>query len=152
MMAKGIVGSTSRTRGASPMAEIEPPVEKNDSESERRQGGPRVIRHFLVRYRGPNETGWHMSPLRDFSRDGARLVCEESYPPGTALDFRLGLPVFLTPVQITVRVMWQQSVFSGRMQMTEYGISFTELAPAVQQVIDEAVKRFVKLQGAEPAT
>ncbi len=151
-MNEGIFSNTQRTCGAAAMAETEPPVDKSASESERRQAGPRVIRHFLVRYRGPNETAWHMSPLRDFSREGARLVCEESYVPGTALDFRLGLPVFLTPVQITVRVMWQQSVFSGRMQMTEHGMSFTELEPAVQQTIDEAVKRFVKLQQREPTT
>jgi hypothetical protein len=105
---------------------------------------PRVVRHFMVRYRSPNQSTWSSSPLRDFSRDGARLVCEQAFKPGETIELVLGLPIFLEPVRISAHVMWQKPIFAGSMQMSEHGISFASLDPTVQQTIADAVQRFLK--------
>ena len=113
-------------------------------QSERRQAGPRVVKHFLVRYRGPNRSRWDTSPLQNFSRNGARLVCEQAFAPGTELDVQVGMPLFASPVRIAARVAWQRPAFKGRLQLAEHGISFALLDQEVRETIGAAIQQYLK--------
>ena len=113
-------------------------------ETERRRGAPRVAQPFMVRYRRNATAPWRLATLKDLSREGVRFVCEEVFESGEVLELQFGLPLFLQPTQIVGRIAWKRPVFSGRLQMTEYGLCFTSLPADVRQTLDDAMQRFVK--------
>ncbi|HEX9779700.1 MAG TPA: PilZ domain-containing protein [bacterium] len=110
---------------------------------DKRRAAPRIVRNFTIRYRSPGDAAWRVTTLRDFSRDGARLVCDEEYAPGSAIDLQLGMPIFVSPVQLTARVVWQHPVFGHKLQMTEHGVSFSGMNATLRSAIGEAVDRYL---------
>lgn len=111
---------------------------------------PRVARPFMVRFRNPLQDKWHAAPLKDLSRDGARLISEETFPPGTLLEVWIGMPVFHDPTRLMARVVWQKPAFTGRMQMSEQGLVFTNPDPKLRQALEDAVLGFLKKQAPPP--
>lgn len=112
--------------------------------AEQRRSAPRAARQLLVHYRLGPDAPWRPATIKDVSRDGTRLVCEEPFEPGQSLEVRFGLPLFPRPVQIVGRVAWKKPIFSGRLRMDEYGLFFTSLDAEVRQALSGAVQRFLK--------
>lgn len=109
---------------------------------EQRRRAPRVASTMMVWYRGGPQAAWKLTNLRDFSRTGARFVAEESLEAGLVITLRFGLPLFPQPVEIPAKIIWQKSLYSGRLQMMEYGITFTSVDGGVQTVLDVAIEHF----------
>lgn len=106
-----------------------------------RRRAPRVARHIMVRYQVPKQSTWEITPLRDFSRDGARLLCAGAFKPGEPLALWFGSPFFREPVEITTRVVWKKSTSSGGSGLAEYGVCFDSLEAGIRQAIDDEVRR-----------
>jgi len=113
-------------------------------ETERRRTAPRVARPFMVRYRRSAKASWRLATLKDLSRDGVRFVCEGTFESGEVLELQFGLPLFPQPAQIVGRIAWKRPVFSGRLQMAEYGLRFISLGAEARQTLDDAMQRFLK--------
>ncbi len=124
---------------------------RKPGQPERRRDLSRVPHPIMVRYRVSPTASWHSGPVRDFSRAGARLICEEPVKTGELLELWLGMPLFVEPVAINAKVIWQKSAFSGRLQLTEVGLSFPALDPQIRMTITAAVVRFLKQAAAEAA-
>lgn len=107
---------------------------------------PRVARPIMVRFRNPLQDKWHAAPLKDLSRDGARLMSEEAFPPGAVLEVWIGMPVFHDPTRVMARVVRQKPIGAGRMQMSELGVAFTNPDPKLRQTLEDAVLGFLKKQ------
>lgn len=107
------------------------------------RGEPRVTHAFMVRYRAPGggPAAWLLSPLKDFSRGGARFVSEAGFAEGTLLQLKLLLPTHEQPVAIAARIAWARP---GPLQLHEYGVTFAVDDPALQRAIDAAVAHFTK--------
>ena len=112
--------------------------------TQQRRVTPRVARQLIVRYRSRPEAPWRPATLKDLSCDGARLLSEETFEPTQSLQLQFGLPLFPQPVQIVGRVAWKKPAFSGHLQITEYGFSFTGVDAAIRQALTNAVQRFLK--------
>lgn len=97
----------------------------------------------MVRYRGLTQTTWDVSPLKDVSRDGARLVCQTAFEPGVLMELRLGLPLFQEPVSMPARVVWQQPVFSGRLRMVELGVIFSWSDASARERMEHTIQRLL---------
>lgn len=108
-----------------------------------RRAAPRAPRHVLVRYRHKGETHWRTAQLQDVSRDGVRLVCEQTFQPNVLLELSMGLPVFTEPIELTGRVVWQKSVTAGALRWSEHGVLFVEVPAGLRQQIERAVQRFL---------
>ena len=102
---------------------------------------PRVPCRMVVRYQNRQELRWDMIPLKDVSQGGARFLSEHLLDAGAAVKFLFGLPLFMKHVDVPARVVWKKPVYSGQLQMTEYGVAFTSLAPEVRQTLGESVRR-----------
>ena len=113
------------------------------SEMEQRRNSPRVVSQIVVRYRLPSASVWHVTTLKDFSRDGARLMCEEPFSPGQQLELSLGLPLFPHAVQFQAQVVWSKPRFLGSMAIAEHGVTFSSIDDVVRGTIDRAVRRFL---------
>lgn len=109
-----------------------------------RRAAVRAPRHVLVRYRCKGETHWRTAQLKDVSRVGVRLICEQTFQPGAVVELSMGLPVFPEPVELTARVAWQKSVGAGGLRWSEHGLSFVSVPPELQQRIEDAVQRFLR--------
>jgi len=96
----------------------------------------------MVRYRAASggQGAWAVSPLRDFSRGGARFVCENAFPVGTVLELQLMLPSSKTPVPLEAQVTWAKP---GPINLAELGVAFSPVEAGIQQLIDTAVAHFV---------
>ena len=121
-------------------------ISDSDDPGKGQRAAPRVARPVMVRYRRAGGAKWYVTPLKEFSRDGARLICEEAFKPQDILELWVGLPIFPEPVRIMARVVWQKPAFGGHMQIGEYGIAFTTPDPRLRHTIDEAVQRFLQLK------
>lgn len=108
--------------------------------SERRRG-PRAPCRLIVRYQDRQHLRWDMLPLKDLSPGGARFLSEHLFEAGAALKLVFGLPLFVKRVDVPARVVWQKPIYSGRLQMTEYGVAFTSLTPEIRQTFGESVRR-----------
>ena len=113
------------------------------SDSEHRRD-PRIVHGFMVRYRRPAERSWLVSPLRDLSSSGARLLGERAFEVGTELELQLVLPMEKEPLALQARVAWAKP---GPMALVEYGITFQVDEAAVQETIAAAVAHFLRKQG-----
>ena len=116
---------------------------------EQRRAAARLAKNFMVRYRSLDQAAWKVSTLKDFSRTGARLICEDAFNIGTSILLELGLPLFEKPVQITARVAWCKRALGGKLALAEHGIAFGALDPATSSRIDEAMTAFQKKQKPE---
>ena len=106
--------------------------------SERRQGD-RVARAFMVRYQPPASRGsdsWAMSPLKNFSRTGARFFSDYEFKVGEWILLQMLLPSSKQPVWLKARVVWMKP---GPMGMVDVGVAFGLSEPAAQQAIEQAV-------------
>ncbi len=111
-------------------------------ERERRHG-PRVARAFMVRYRLPlaGQGSWQLSPLRDFSSEGARFISEHPFQIGDRLDVQLLLPSSRDPIALSVRIAWTRPAQFGTIEL---GVAFDLRDPIVKQSIDNAAAYFLR--------
>ncbi|MBI4342518.1 MAG: PilZ domain-containing protein [Candidatus Omnitrophica bacterium] len=114
------------------------------ADSEQRRS-PRIARSFMVRYRVtvPQDTVWLVSPLRDLSSGGARLLSERPLAIGDQLELQLILPMAQQPVPLKARVAWVRPAPLG---MVEIGVTFDPGDAGIQQTIDSAVAHFLRKQ------
>ncbi len=112
------------------------------SDSQRRSN-LRFAKHFVVRYRSMLEQAWRVSTLRDVSKTGARLFCEEAFAPHVSIMLEIGLPVFEKPLQIPARVAWCKPKTSGRIGMAEHGVIFSA-DTNMKAMIEAAIERVAK--------
>ena len=112
------------------------------ADSEQRRS-PRIARSFMVRYRVtvPQDTVWLVSPLRDLSSGGARLLSERSLVVGDQMELQLILPMAPQPVPLKARVAW---VKPAPLSTVEIGVTFDPQDAGVQQTIDNAVTYFLR--------
>jgi hypothetical protein len=113
----------------------------SDEPSSRRRVSPRLHKHFVIRYRKLPEGAWRVSTLRDISQRGARFFCEEPFSPNAMLLVEMGMPVFETPIQVPVRVVWCKSATGSRIAVAEHGVEFSADAP-VAALIAVALEKF----------
>ena len=112
-----------------------------DASGERRSAS-RVACQAMVRYRRFRRgSSWLASPFKDVSRGGARFVSEAAFRPGELLEVSVGMPLFHDPVPLAARVVWQRTMFSGALQLSEHGVRFVSLATELQQITDEAIEQ-----------
>lgn len=115
----------------------------SDGPGPKRRVDPRLPKHFVIRYRPLPNGIWRVSTLRDISQKGARFFCEEPFAPDTMLMVEMGMPVFETPIQVPVRVVWCKSGKGGRLAVTEHGVEFSADAP-VAALIASALEKFTQ--------
>ena len=115
-------------------------MEQGTIRSEQRRT-PRVPSRMVVRFQNRQELRWDPIPLKDLSQHGARFLSEHLLDAGAAVKFLFGLPLFMKDVDVPARVVWKKPVYSGRLQMTEYGITFTSISPEIRQTLAESVRR-----------
>ncbi len=114
------------------------------TEPERRHAR-RAKQHFIVHYRGPGQKKWDAVPLKDLSRDGARFFCSHPLEVGEELQLRFTFPFVKEEVRANTRVIWKRAIVGGTdFPMTEIGVIFLILDPAVQEAINAAVENFLK--------
>jgi hypothetical protein len=110
----------------------------DNSVPERRKGGERFARHYVVQYKSADDSKWSTSPVKDFSKSGARLVCEKDFKPGDIIVIRLGMPFFKAQVELKAKVMWKREPFKGSLSnLCEIGVMFMFLEPNVEFAIEQ---------------
>ena len=108
--------------------------------SEQRRAA-RVPCQMVVRFQNRQELRWDPIPLKDLSQGGARFLSEHLLDTGAVVKFMFGLPLFMKDADVPARVVWKKLVYSGRLQMTEYGVAFTSISPEVRQTLGDTVRR-----------
>ena len=106
--------------------------------SDRRHGDDRIARAFMVRYQPPASRGsdsWATSPLKNFSRTGARFFSDYEFKIGEWILLQMLLPVSKQPVWVKARVVWMKPAPMG---IVDVGVAFGLSDPAAQQAIDQA--------------
>lgn len=114
--------------------------------SDSRRSSPRVKQNLMVRYRPLGDERWHMGTLRDFSVEGACLVCEETYEEGQNLQVELKQPLFDVPAEVLATVRWTRSAFNagGMMEgLATHGISFGEIKEVLRKYLIHAVAKVI---------
>ena len=104
------------------------------------RSAPRISRQFMMRYRPyeAEQEGWLVSPLRDLSATGARLLSERTLRVGDELEVQLILPASAHPIAVKAHVVW---VKPWRFTIVEIGLQFDFLAVEARQAIEHAVSQ-----------
>jgi Tfp pilus assembly protein PilZ len=107
--------------------------------------GPRVARHFLVRYRPlrDSDAEWLVSPLRDLSSGGARFLSERQFAAGDVMMMQLILPVSSQPIELKARVAWTRKSKVGT-AITDLGVTFETQDVFVQRTLETAIAHLLK--------
>ncbi len=111
-----------------------------------RQRSPRIKQNLMVRYRVPKSDQWRVATLRNFSVEGACLVCEDAFEKEALIELEIGRPLFTDVVATTATVCWTKAPFGNSSIMeglTMQGVIFNDLSEAARKNLIKAVERIV---------
>ena len=103
---------------------------------------PRAEKAFMVGYRGAGDSEPPiLVPLKDLSRSGARFLTDREFLVGRVLELELRVPTAQRPMPLAASVV---RVRKGPLGLYEHAVQFESVTVTSQQLIDEAVKSFLK--------